>query len=272
MKSYIFMIAFALCFNAISQNVGDVIITEIMKNPEKVSDAKGEYFEIFNTTSTDIDLSNWLITDNNNDYHVVMSDAPIVIPAKGYFVLGRNGNNSENGGYTPDYVYSSFFLTNSSDEINLHDPTGLIIDSVAYGDGTFPEAKGESMQFTGDLTAANNDDGANWEPAVTSFGDGDYGTPGVANLNTPVLSTTAFTLTNMPYVLYPNPTNQGYVKIQAKIQPNTTVFVYSVLGNIVLKTTMQNNILDTQSLPSGSYFVVIVNENNQMAPIKLLVD
>lgn len=44
-------------------NAGDIIITEIMANSAAVADADGEWFEIFNTTGTAIDLSGWTISD-----------------------------------------------------------------------------------------------------------------------------------------------------------------------------------------------------------------
>lgn len=50
--------------NIAAANAGSIIVTEIMHNPEDVSDQNGEYFELFNTTGSDIDLYGWTISDN----------------------------------------------------------------------------------------------------------------------------------------------------------------------------------------------------------------
>ena len=44
----------SLLSGIVSPSAGSIIITEIMQYPNKVSDALGEYFEVYNTTSSDI--------------------------------------------------------------------------------------------------------------------------------------------------------------------------------------------------------------------------
>ena len=57
-----------VCVGALDcPNVGDVIVTEIMKNPSAVNDSEGEYFEVYNTTGADIDMQGWDITDADGD-------------------------------------------------------------------------------------------------------------------------------------------------------------------------------------------------------------
>ncbi|HKJ27516.1 MAG TPA: lamin tail domain-containing protein, partial [Anaerolineales bacterium] len=50
---------------------GDVIINEIMQNPNAVFDSAGEWLELYNTTGADIDLNGWTIQDNDIDTHVI---------------------------------------------------------------------------------------------------------------------------------------------------------------------------------------------------------
>ena len=117
-------------------------ITEIMPNPAAVSDSRGEWFEILNADSIVIDLNGWTIMDQENDTHVITTS--IEIEPGQYMVFGRNGNEAENGGYTADYIYSSFQLGNTEDEIIILDGDDDIVDNVSYGN-TFPYSSGISM-------------------------------------------------------------------------------------------------------------------------------
>ena len=53
---------------------GDLVITEIMRNPEAVSDSLGEWFEIYNVTGTDIRMcADWAFEDDGGDWFDVES-------------------------------------------------------------------------------------------------------------------------------------------------------------------------------------------------------
>ncbi|NIP52260.1 MAG: lamin tail domain-containing protein, partial [Phycisphaerae bacterium] len=67
---------------------GDVVINEIMQNPNAVFDSAGEWFELYNATGADIDIEGWTISDNDIDSHTINNGAPLIIPAGGYLVLG----------------------------------------------------------------------------------------------------------------------------------------------------------------------------------------
>ena len=49
----------------------DLIINEIMNNPSAVGDEFGEWFEIYNNSSNDINLDNYILRDNDNDFHTI---------------------------------------------------------------------------------------------------------------------------------------------------------------------------------------------------------
>ena len=158
-------------------NPGDLVINEIMQNPAAVSDSNGEWFEVFNTTGSPIDMNGLVIQDDGSNTHTISSS--VMVPAGGFAVLGRNSNSGTNGGVTVDYQYSSFTLANGDDEVLiLHGLTE--IDRVNYDGGpSFPDPTGASMALN-DLTNDNND-GSNWCTSSTAFGDGDLGTPGATN-------------------------------------------------------------------------------------------
>lgn len=91
---------------------GDIVINEIIQNPDAVTDANGEWFELVNTTGSDIDIEGWTIQDNDTDSHVINNGGPLLVPAGGYLVLGINDDSGTNGGVTVDYVFSGIALAN----------------------------------------------------------------------------------------------------------------------------------------------------------------
>jgi len=182
-------ILFLLCsLVGFSQNPGDLIITEIMNNPDAVSDTTGEWFELYNTTGSSIDIDGWTIKDDGSNLHVIdgATGGTTTVPANGYLVLGRSSNPADNGNAPVDYSYGSDGLTlgNGTDEVVVVLPDGVTeIARINYDNGaTFPDLTGESMQLDpAFLNPTDYDDGSNWCPALTAYGDGDLGTPGAAN-------------------------------------------------------------------------------------------
>jgi hypothetical protein len=165
---------------------GDLVVTEIMQNPDAVSDGDGEWFEIHNPTSSDIDLDGMLISDDGTNNHVVGSS--VIIPAGGYVVFAINGDDVFNGGLGADYAWSGYTLSNGDDEVSLEHPTtGVVFDVVRYDGGpVWPDPTGASMQLdSGILDATGNDDGGNWCEADTAYTSGDLGTPGAPNTACP---------------------------------------------------------------------------------------
>jgi hypothetical protein len=152
-----------------------------MNDPLTVSDNGGEWFELYNPTGRAIDIEGWTITDNGADSHIVDNSAPLLILANGYLLLGNNPDFGTNGGVTLNYAYGAdIFLSNSADAIHLLDSLSVLIDGVDYSAaGGFPHVPGASMSL--EPSAPANDDAAKWCRSSTQFGDGDFGTPGLAN-------------------------------------------------------------------------------------------
>ena len=165
---------------------GDLIITEIMKDPEVVDANVGEWFEVYNSTGSSIDLQ-WLTVQDQGEDGFVVDDFVVISPFS-YFVFATSDDSSNNGGVQTDYVYDRelFKLGNDDDEIILSNRDG-IIDSVVYNDSDFPDVDGMALSLDANsLSASSNDNGNNWCSATTLYGQGDYGTPGSINPACPV--------------------------------------------------------------------------------------
>lgn len=157
-----------------------IVINEIMQDPKAVSDTKGEWIELYNPSEADVDINGWTIRDDGSNIHVIDAGGPLIIPARGYTVLGRSVNQEENGGAPVDYEYDDFSLGNSDDEVILLDADSSEVDRVVYDGGPeFPDPAGASMELNS--PELDNNVGANWHTASIPYGDGDFGTPGAHN-------------------------------------------------------------------------------------------
>lgn len=185
----IYLIFLLSTFIGFSQSPGDIVITEIMQNPSGVSDDFGEWFELYNTTASNIDLNGWTIKDDGSNTFTITTS--LIVPSGGYISLGRGGVTDPtdpefNGGITHDFVYDpGFLLSNNSDEIIVLAPGDILIDEVFYDNGnTFPDPTGASMQLdTNTLNANDNDNGLYWceGTAVYDAINNNLGTPAAAN-------------------------------------------------------------------------------------------
>ena len=164
-------------------NPGDVIITEIMGNPDVVNDSAGEWVELFNTRADTVRIDGWIIQDGGGS-HTISASTPILIPSGEFLVLGNNSNIATNGGISVDYQYSGITLNNGGDSLTLSDVNGEEIDLVNYGQVSFtiPPA-GISLNLDeGHFNGNDNDNGGFWCSSTLPIGPAlDFGTPGTTN-------------------------------------------------------------------------------------------
>ena len=108
---------------------GELIITEVMKNPIGISDDDGEWFEIKVLTSSEVDLIGLQVEDADGDSMIINSN--FMVQPNDLVLLAVSGDSLLNGGIEPDIVYSvdDFQLANSNDEIMLL-AGGTLIDEI----------------------------------------------------------------------------------------------------------------------------------------------
>ncbi|QDG52671.1 tandem-95 repeat protein [Persicimonas caeni] len=160
-------------------SAGELVISEIMPSPDVLADSAGEWFELYNpSTTTTYNLNGCTIEDLGADSHTITVDVTI---APGEYVTLAN---SSSPGFTPSYVYGSNWFLSSGDEVVLN-CAGTQIDVVNYDGGGFSVTSGASLTLSpASLDATSNDDSTNWCDATTSY-NGDLGTPGAANDSCP---------------------------------------------------------------------------------------
>lgn len=159
----------------VSPSAGTVVVNEVMADPNAVTDANGEWFEVYNRGASPINLQGWQIASNNDATHTIASS--VNVAAGGYVVLGRVATG--NGGVTLAYAYgTAITLANTSDWVALRDANGATVDSVAWSTAPPAGASRGVKDAAADNTAMG---GTNWTTQTSVFGSGDKGTPGAAN-------------------------------------------------------------------------------------------
>ncbi|MBD3167975.1 MAG: T9SS type A sorting domain-containing protein [candidate division Zixibacteria bacterium] len=146
----------------------ELVINEIMYNPDHGNDDYYEYLEIYNIEPTMVNLNN-VVVSNAIDYTF---GAGTYIVSGGYTVLCQNVD-SVTTFYAIDtsLVYEfSGQLNNSGESIVITSANGFEIDSVYYWDGDYdwpvePDGNGPSAELLSpDL---DNNLGTNWAASVT---------------------------------------------------------------------------------------------------------
>jgi hypothetical protein len=148
-----------------------------MPDPSIVSDSKGEWIEIYNTTDSPIDLDGLKIMKNTTQSSVTFLNGSIIEPLS-YFVIARKEASISK---LPQVdATASFSLTNPGANLSII-LNGEILDSVHY----ISSSRGKSWQVDPDLKDHDlNDYELSWCKGSTEISDDntDKGTPGSINV------------------------------------------------------------------------------------------
>jgi hypothetical protein len=168
----------------------DLVVTEYLANPVGVSDTSGEYFEVYNRTLDDIDLTGLIVRDDGSNTFTVSSlpvssliGSSLLLPAGGFAVFANSDGVAL--GLSPAYMYgSTMALTNSADEIGLYRPDDTLINKVMYSDG---DSFGAGIAHELDVISASLPSvtggptlGSDFIAATAILNLGNFGSPGAA--------------------------------------------------------------------------------------------
>ncbi|MFI5240822.1 MAG: lamin tail domain-containing protein [Microgenomates group bacterium] len=201
MKKLIVFIVFSICLFSFPSIVkAQVVINEFSSNSDP------EWIELYNTTSSPIDITGWTLQDEAQAPKSLSG----TISANGYFVFENPSGWLNNSG---------------SDSIILKDSAIILIDSIHYGSGgvvAIPDA---------DKSAARVPNGSsNWQNNLSwtkgASNPESTPTPSPTSIPTPTLSPTqTSTPTSMPSALptkSPTPTPSKIPSPTPTQTPNTT--------------------------------------------------
>ncbi len=113
-----------------------VLISEVLPNPDKVSDSDGEYFEITNSFPFEVLIAGWKA---GTDTAMLTFEQGYKIPAYTSIVIARNKAGLQSGyGATADFEMT-MSLSNGGGMVQLLNPDGEVVDAVGWGTGTAPD-------------------------------------------------------------------------------------------------------------------------------------
>jgi len=173
------------------------------------TDSDEEWVELYNTTSQNIDLGGYSITDNNGTGAVYTFPANTVIDANSYFTFAVN-----QAGFNAIYSADAYFygglpaLNNGGDALLLTDASGNLVDEVAWESGAsaglpsgwstgLTAATGESIVRTS--VTSDSDSEADWS-VLTNNGDpatlplADITAPAITSVNAGSITKTGATI------------------------------------------------------------------------------
>ena len=170
--------------NARAPKAGELVIHELMIDPDAVDDAVGEWVEIYNDSGFTLDLAGHRLADDNKDDTVIQasySKSLIVEPGE-YLVICAEDDYFDNGGADCHGTFhyetwgGGFALSNSGDEVILLSPNGGELDVFAYGTNfALPGvAMGLDEEWIG---TSGNDRESHWCEQDKMMKSGDEGTP-----------------------------------------------------------------------------------------------
>jgi len=152
---------------------GDLLLTEVMADPDKVTDTYGEWFEIYNNATYPININGLIVKVGTKTYTVSINHE---ILAGEYVFFGKD---VQGGAGALVYYASAISLVNSSGSIQLLSTDG-VTEIAAMNYATAPTGASLSLDPT-KMTYALAKDPSSWCIATQAYSTGDKGTPGAAN-------------------------------------------------------------------------------------------
>lgn len=215
-----------------SLHYGQVIINEIMYKSSSDFDSE-DWIELFNPGSDTVDVSSWVVKDNDNDHIFVLPDSHF-IPGGSYLVISKDVDAFQSVyNHTSQLVGDMPFGLGQGDQVRIYSSIMMLVDSLEYDNNNpWPPLSnnyGPSIEL---INIENNLLPENWSASL-SIG----GTPGIENSGSSLNILNEKTIIPTDVVLsqnYPNPFN-----------PKTTIFymlpkynfvnitIYDVAGKIV---------------------------------------
>jgi hypothetical protein len=210
-----------------------VVINEIMYNPPESPDTE-DWVELYNTTGAAIDLSGWILKDEEDD-HAFTIPQGTEIDGVSFLVISRDLDafNETYSNVDPLLGNMDFGLAGGNDQVRLFDDSEVLIDIVSYDDESPWPAGADGTGSTLELINPGLDNGAasSWKASETNLG-----TPGQPNSVLTsnerideLIPTSTQLLQN-----YPNPFNPvTTISFDLPVQSRIRLTVFDMLGREV---------------------------------------
>jgi hypothetical protein len=226
---------------------GQIVINEFLA--QNNSDATNElsnfedWIELFNTTSTPLNLGGYYITDNFSNKIKYQFAPNTIIPANGFLSVWADEATT-----LTTAIHVNFQLNEGGEQLMLSNGSSVIIDSVSFGNQTANISWGRCPDGTGAFGPLN----------VTSKGALNCGVAIKEQLQG-----------NSVLTIYPIPASDqlivNYQGAASKLE------MLDVMGRKVYETDFKNtNAIDVRSFENGTY-LILIKESAQVIGSKKVV-
>jgi hypothetical protein len=226
----------------------NIVINEIMYKCNDERDSE-DWIELYNAGEKDMDISGWIMKDDNNEHSFTIPDNTI-LEKDGYLVLCReNEAFSENYPEILNYTGEFEFGLGENDMVRLFDKNGTLIDMVEYSyQSPWPgNSNGTGYSLELNNPVLDNNRAENWQSSYQK-----YGTPGEKNS---VLVDTGEQNSNLFSIdIYPNPFSDNCrIELKTKEMKKLTLNLYNSYGELV------KSIIDNKSFNWGSHSIELTS-------------
>ena len=179
-RSIIVLILFCCCEDSkLDNDISEygVVINEINYNSSDNFNPD-DWVEIYNNSDYNIDLSLWVLKDENDDNIFTIPSKTIILPDQ-YIVFCKDTVKFIENFPNVEFYYGDlgFGFSGGSDLIRLFDSSGALADTVRYDDDypwpVTPDGNGPTLELKN--PSLDNSQSSNWSPSQG------YGTPGTVN-------------------------------------------------------------------------------------------
>ncbi len=237
-----------------------IILSEINYKSSADADA-GDWIELKNTGTSQVDLSGWTFSDSENA-HLFVLPSGTVLPASGYLVLYSDAAKFTSRFPNVDNITGpfTFGLSSTGEALRLFDGSGRLYQSLVY-DVAAPWPQGAAGNgYTLELVDQNENfsDGSNWTIGCIE------GSPG-GPLTYPCTTTGIVSVEEQVEVkLFPNPSSGKftiYVTSPGQENPLIGLEIFNVVGERLYATSSMHEPtpmdIDIPQVPDGIYAVKI---------------
>ncbi len=234
-----------------------IVINEIMYKASKEFDSE-DWIELFNPNDDDVDLSGWLLKDDN-DKHIFEIPNGTIIKAKDYLVIvERIKKFSKIHPDVSNYIGEFDFGFGLEDMVRIYDVFGILIDSVKYSSSPPWDPKANETGYSLELINPylDNTQPQNWRASYVL-----NGTPGRINSNYSSIEVTMSFEESIN--IYPNPATT-ILYINGNCISKLNYVITNSLGKKILFGTINDskqNKISLNGLPNGLYFISLFEEN-----------
>lgn len=197
LKKPIAGLAAMLLAAAAFQAHADIIISEVAPYASGNTVYGADWFELTNTGSSAVDITDWRVDDNSNSFaaSVALRGVASIAPGQSVVFIESNTSGSDDNGINAafrsawfgadapadlaigNYGGAGVGLSTGGDALNIYDSAGSLVANVTFGSSTTGQSFDNATGLNGTLVSQLSVAGVNG--AFTAFDGAEIGSPGL---------------------------------------------------------------------------------------------